>query len=151
MNRRDLGLFAAVAALWGVPYLFIKVAIDGDIPPLTIVFARVLLGALLLLPFALRRGEFRGMRRHLPAILAVALADVAVPFILIVLAEREISSSLAGILVASTPLWVALLALRFDHTERVGGLAPDRADRWASPASSSCSAAAPAAAASTPR
>lgn len=122
MNRRNLALFVAVAALWGVPYLFIKVAIDGGIPPLTIVFARVLLGALLLLPIALRRGALRSLRPHLPALLAVALADVAVPFILIVLAEREISSSLAGILVASTPLWVALLALRFDHSERVTGL-----------------------------
>jgi drug/metabolite transporter (DMT)-like permease len=122
MTRRDLGLFVAVAALWGVPYLFIKVAIDGDIPPMTIVFSRVLLGALLILPFAIHRGAMRGIRTHLPAILAVALADVAVPFILIVLAEREISSSLAGILVASTPLWVALLALRFDHSERMSGV-----------------------------
>ena len=122
MSRRDLGLFVAVAALWGIPYLFIKVAIDGDIPPMTIVFARVLLGALLILPIAIHRRAMREIRPHMPAILVVALADVAVPFILIVLAEREISSSLAGILVASTPLWVALLALRFDHSERMSGL-----------------------------
>ena len=122
MSRRELGLFVAVAAVWGVPYLFIKVAIDGGIPPLTIVFSRVLLGALLLLPIAIHRDALDGLRPHLPAILAVALADVAVPFVLITLAEREISSSLAGILVASTPLWVALLALRFDHSERVTGM-----------------------------
>ena len=44
-----------------------------------------------------------------------------VPFVLITYGEKEISSSLAGVLVGSVPLLIALLALRFDASERVGG------------------------------
>jgi len=114
-------MFAAVSLLWGVPYLFIKVAV-AELPPVTVVVARVGMAALLLAPIALRRGALRGLRRRWPALLLLSLTEIIGPFLLISMGEQHITSSLAGLLIASLPLFVALLALRFDRTERVGGL-----------------------------
>ena len=114
-------MFAAVSLLWGVPYLFIKVAV-GEVPPVTVVFVRVALAASLLLPLAARRGALRGLARRFPALVVLSLLEIAVPFVLISMGEQRISSSLTGLLIAALPLFVALLALRFDRAERVGGL-----------------------------
>ena len=121
MTRRAWLLFAAVSLLWGVPYLFIKVAV-AEVPPVTVVFVRVVLAALLLAPVAARRGELRGLRGRLPQLAALALLEITIPFLLISMGEQHITSSLAGLLIAAMPLFVALLALRFDAAERVGGL-----------------------------
>jgi drug/metabolite transporter (DMT)-like permease len=66
------------------------------------------------------RGGLGALQGRWRAVAAVALLDVAAPFTLVTLAERTISSSAAGVLVASTPLWVVALAVRFDRSERVG-------------------------------
>jgi drug/metabolite transporter (DMT)-like permease len=121
MTRRAWLLFAAVSLLWGVPYLFIKVAV-AELPPVTVVFGRVALAALLLGPVAARRGALRGLRGRLPQLAALAMLEITVPFLLISMGEQRITSSLAGLLIAAMPLFVALLALRFDPAERVGGL-----------------------------
>jgi drug/metabolite transporter (DMT)-like permease len=120
MTRRAWLLFAAVALLWGVPYLFIKVAV-AEVPPVTVVFARVALAAALLGPVAARRGALRGLRGRLPQLALLALLEITIPFLLISIGEQHITSSLAGLLIASMPLFVALLALRFDPAERVTG------------------------------
>jgi drug/metabolite transporter (DMT)-like permease len=120
MTRRAWALFAAVSLLWGVPYLLIKVAV-AELPAVTVVFARVVLAALVLAPLAARRGALRGLRRQAPALLALSLTEITVPFLLISLGEQRIASSLTGLLIATMPLFVALLALRFDPAERVGG------------------------------
>jgi drug/metabolite transporter (DMT)-like permease len=114
-------MFAAVSLLWGVPYLFIKVAV-AELPPVTVVFVRVAMAALLLWPVAVRRGALRGLRRRLPQVLLLSLTEIVVPFLLISMGEQYVTSSLTGLLIASLPLFVALLALRFDAAERVSGL-----------------------------
>jgi drug/metabolite transporter (DMT)-like permease len=121
MTRRAWLLFTAVSLLWGVPYLFIKVAV-AELPPVTVVFVRVAIAALLLWPVAVRRGALRGLRRRLPQLMVLALLEIAVPFLLISMGEQRIASSLTGLLIAALPLFVALLALRFDAAERVRGL-----------------------------
>jgi drug/metabolite transporter (DMT)-like permease len=121
MTRRAWLQFAAVSLLWGVPYLFIKVAV-AELPPVSVVFARVATAALLLGPVAARRGALRGLRRRLPQLLVLSLLEITIPFLLISMGEQRIASSLTGLLIAALPLFVALLALRFDRAERVGGL-----------------------------
>jgi len=121
MTRRAWLLFAAVSLLWGVPYLFIKVAV-AEVPPVTVVFARVALAAALLGPVAARRGALRGLRGRLPQLVVLSLLEITVPFLLISMGEQRITSSLAGLLIAAMPLFVALLALRFDAAERVTGV-----------------------------
>lgn len=122
MDRRALGLLLVLAALWGASYMFIKIGLE-DLSPAMVVFTRTLLGALALLPFALRRGAFRGMRPLLPLAVVLAAIQVAGPFLLISYGERHISSGLAGILVASAPIFTALLAPLLDASERSSGTA----------------------------
>ncbi len=113
----------ALAALWGASYMFIKIALDDGMPAPSVVFTRVLLGALVLTPIALRRGAFGGLRGLTPWVLAVAAAQVAVPFLLITYAERWIPTSLAGILVATTAIFVAILSPFFDRASALHGWA----------------------------
>src|SRR5919198_3504813 len=63
-----------------------------------------------------------GLRNRLPQLMVLTLLEIAVPFLLISMGEQRIASSLAGLLIAALPLFVALLALRFDAAERVRGL-----------------------------
>jgi drug/metabolite transporter (DMT)-like permease len=87
-----------------------------------IVFVRTGLAALVLLPYAARTGAFAGVREVFGAIAVLAAIQIAGPFLLLTAGEREISSSLAGILVAGAPIWTFLLAIRIDAAERVHGV-----------------------------
>jgi drug/metabolite transporter (DMT)-like permease len=120
VNRRSTTLLLTLAAIWGASYLFIKIA-GRDLSPAMISFLRIALGALVLVPIALRAGALRGLAGHWPIIIVVSIAQVAAPFILIALGEEEISSSLTGILVGSAPIWTAILAIPFDPQERSEG------------------------------
>jgi drug/metabolite transporter (DMT)-like permease len=122
MTARAWVLFAAVSLVWGVPYFFIKVAVDADVPPAFVAWSRVVIAAAILLPLAARRGALRGLGERWRAIAAYAACEIAVPFVLIAIGEQHISSSLTAILIASMPLMVALLALRFATDERLSGL-----------------------------
>jgi drug/metabolite transporter (DMT)-like permease len=115
-------LFAAVSVVWGVPYFFIKVAVEAGVPPAFVAWSRVALGAAVLLPLAWRRGALRGLAGRWPAVVAYTACEVAVPFLLIAAGEQHIASSLAAILIASMPLMVALLSLRLSPEDRPTGL-----------------------------
>ncbi len=120
MDRRSTTLLLTLAAIWGASYLLIKIA-GRDLSPAMISFGRIALGALVLVPIALRRRALSNLTGLWPVILVVSIAQVALPFILIALGEEEISSSLTGILVASAPIFTAILAFRFDPQERSEG------------------------------
>jgi drug/metabolite transporter (DMT)-like permease len=121
LSARAWTAFATVSTLWGVPYLFIKVAVDDGVPPAFLAWVRVVLGAAVLLGLAWRAGALRGARGRLRWLVMFAVAEICIPFPLIAAGERHVPSSLAAIIVAAAPLFVALLALRFDASER-----PDR-------------------------
>jgi drug/metabolite transporter (DMT)-like permease len=122
VTARAWGLFAAVSVVWGVPYFFIKVAVDADVPPAFVAWSRIALGAALLVPLAARRGALRGLRPHGRAIVAYTACEIAVPFTLIAAGEQHVSSSLAAILIATMPLLVAVLSVRLAPDERPTGL-----------------------------
>lgn len=121
MSPRGWAQFAAVSLLWGFVYLLIKV-VGEEISAFPLTFSRALLSLVILVPLAHRRGTFTALRHRFGALVTLALLDVAGPFVLVAVGERSVPSSLAGMLVATVPIFVALLALRFDHSERVGGL-----------------------------
>ena len=123
MTRRSWLLMGLLAALWGASYLFIKVALDDGLDPIFIVFARIALGAAVLVPIAIRQGAMGAIRGRWGAIAFMAIVQVVVPFLLITYGEQHIASSLAGILVASAPIFTALIAARFDAEERPRGVA----------------------------
>ena len=122
MSGRAWVAFAGVAFLWGIPYLFIKLAVDDGVSPAFLSWSRIVLAAALLLALAWRAGKLGGLRGRWRWIALFALIEIALPFPLIATGEQHITSSLTAILIAAVPLFVALLALRFDHDERVGGM-----------------------------
>jgi drug/metabolite transporter (DMT)-like permease len=121
MSPRAWILFTLCSVIWGVPYVFIKVAVDAGLPPAFVAWSRIALAAALLVPLAWHRGALRGLRGRESSILAYAACEVAVPFVLIAAGERYISSSLTAILVATMPLMVALFSLRLSPAERPTG------------------------------
>jgi drug/metabolite transporter (DMT)-like permease len=120
VDRRSWTLLLSLSAIWGVSYLLIKIGLR-DLSPEVVAFARIALAALVLLPIALARGAFKALRGRLGWVVALGAIQVAGPFLLIAAGERSISSSLAGILVATTPIFTAILALRLDREERSEG------------------------------
>jgi drug/metabolite transporter (DMT)-like permease len=121
VSARAWTLFAAVSTLWGVPYLFIKIGVDGGVPPFVLAWARIVLGAAVLLGLAARSGLLHQVRGHWRGLVAYAVLEISLPFPLIATGERHVASSLAAIIIAAVPLIVALLALRFDREERATG------------------------------
>ena len=121
MSSRAWATFGAVSVLWGIPYLFIKVAVDAGVPPAFLAWVRVVLAAALLLAIAWRAGTLASVRGHWRWLAVFAMTEIAIPFPLIAAGEQHVASSLTAIIIATAPLFVALLALRFDATERVTG------------------------------
>lgn len=117
MSARGWALFAAVSVIWGMPYLFIKIAVE-EVSPSVMAWSRLTLAALVLLPVAWRLGALRGLGERWRILTAFAAVEMAVPWPLLGFGEVHVSSSLAAILIATVPLFVALLATRFDHSER---------------------------------
>jgi drug/metabolite transporter (DMT)-like permease len=108
MTARGWWLFAAMAVLWGIPYLFIKEAVDS-FSPAAIVAGRTLLGALVLLPIALHRKALRPALKAWPWVLAFGVIEMAGPFLLLGHAEMTLPSGLTGLLVATVPLFAAII------------------------------------------
>jgi drug/metabolite transporter (DMT)-like permease len=109
VSRRGWLLFAAMGVIWGIPYLLIKVA-DGGVSVPVLVFTRVAIGSLLLLPIAIRGGQLRALAGHAVWLAAFTLAEIVGPFALLSSAERHLPSSTSGLLVAAVPIFSALLA-----------------------------------------
>ena len=118
MSRRAWIAFAAMSLIWGVPYLLIRIAVQHGVPPLTLAWLRVTLGAVVLLTLAWRAGTLGSIRHKWPWLLMYAVVEISLPFPLIAFGETRVASSLAAIVIASVPLVGAVLAMRFDHSER---------------------------------
>jgi drug/metabolite transporter (DMT)-like permease len=112
MTRRGWLLFAAMSVIWGIPYLMIKVVVDGGVSPAFLVFARTAIGALLLLPLAARRGAIRPALRHWRMVLAFAAIEVGISWYLLNSAEVKLSSSLVALLISMVPLVGTVIAWR---------------------------------------
>ena len=119
MNRRAWILMIALAALWGASYMFIHIALEDGVPAPVIVWARIALGALALSLMA--RGALGALRKSWRPVGLVGLVQIAGPFLLITYGQRWIPSSLAAILVASAPIFVAVIAPVIDREDMVGG------------------------------
>lgn len=126
MTRKSWIQFAFVGLLWGIPYLLMKVSV-ADIPPPLIVAGRTFIGAMILIPISVRQGSFMDAVRGIKYVLPYAFLEMVGPWILITNAEKEISSGLAGLLIATVPIFATIFtSLRGDHTvwqpKRIFGL-----------------------------
>lgn len=108
-ESRYIGYYLAVSALWGVPYLFVSIAVKEISVPV-VVFTRVFIGALILIPLALREGSLRVPRSSYKYITLYAIFEMFIPWTLISDGQKKVSSGLAGLLIATVPIWANLLA-----------------------------------------
>jgi drug/metabolite transporter (DMT)-like permease len=118
--RRGYLALGLLALIWGASFLFIKLAVR-DMSPATLVFSRAVLGAFTLgVIFAARRQTPlpAGTRARLLPFLVMAIAGSLLPWYGIAFGEESISSALASILNATTPLWTAVFAYWVTPTER---------------------------------
>ncbi|CAN2193649.1 RhaT Permeases of the drug/metabolite transporter (DMT) superfamily [Candidatus Nanopelagicaceae bacterium] len=129
MSRRGWILFLLTGLLWGIPYLFIKVAVDPDngFTPAIVVCLRTAIGAAILIPWSIRQGSLGAAIRGIKYVAPYALLEMIGPWILIGTAEQKISSGLAGLLIASVPIWATIFAsMKGDktvwHHKRLFGL-----------------------------
>jgi drug/metabolite transporter (DMT)-like permease len=111
--------FAALGIIWGVPYFFIKLAVL-ELSPFVVAWGRVILAAVILLPVAWHRGALRSLAGRKGPIVAFALVEFVIPFVVISLGERWIDSSVTGILIAGVPLTITLISRFFGVHERLG-------------------------------
>jgi drug/metabolite transporter (DMT)-like permease len=126
MSRRALFHFALSGFFWGIPYLLMKVAVR-DIPPTVIVCGRVLIGAAILIPIAIHQKVLMDAIRGWRYVLPYAIFEMMIPWILITNAEKKISSGLAGLLIATVPIWSTIFASMSGdktvwHSKRLVGL-----------------------------
>jgi drug/metabolite transporter (DMT)-like permease len=119
MPRRALFLFVAMCVIWGIPYLFIRIAVS-ELPPVVLVFARTAVGAVVLLPIALARGQVRPLLRLWVPLVAFAAIEIGIPWLMLSNAEQHISSSLAGLLISAVPLVTWVAAVAFGRREQIG-------------------------------
>lgn len=119
MSRRGIVLFALMALIWGIPYLLIRVAVE-EVEPSVVVFGRTAIGALILLPIVIGRGDLRTVMRHSRWVAAFAIIEMAIPWVLVASAEQELPSSTAALLIAGVPLVGALIAWAQPHGEPMG-------------------------------
>ena len=112
-------LFALMSVIWGVPYLMIKVAVEGVSVPV-LVFARTAIGAAVLLPLALRGGQLAGLRRHWRPLAAFAALEITLPWLLLSDAERHLTSSMTGLLIAVSPIVAVVVGRLTGDAERLG-------------------------------
>lgn len=119
MTRRGLVLFALMSVIWGIPYLFIRIAV-AEVSPAFLVLARTSIAAAILLPIALVRVDFRPILERWRWVVAFAAVEIAIPWVLLGSAEQEVSSSLAGLLIAGVPLVGTALAMATGGADRFG-------------------------------
>ena len=122
MTRRAIILFALMSVIWGIPYLFIRIAVT-EITPATMVLWRTLIAAAILLPIALIRTDLRPVLARWRWVVAFAAVEIAIPWVALGSAEQHISSSLAGLLIAGVPLVGVGIVLATGGADRFGPVA----------------------------
>jgi len=120
VSRRGWILFASLGVIWGIPYLLIKIGVEYLSTPM-VVFSRLAIGALILLPIAVATGQIKQLRGHWPWVFAFALVEMTFTWWALTWAEQRISSSLAGLFIATVPLVTAIIARRMGMDDQLTG------------------------------
>jgi drug/metabolite transporter (DMT)-like permease len=108
-----------MCVIWGIPYLFIRIAVS-ELQPVVLVFARTAIGALILLPIAISGGAVRPALRLWKPLVIFAALEIGIPWLALSTAEQHISSSLAGLLISGVPLVTMVASTAFGNREQLG-------------------------------
>jgi drug/metabolite transporter (DMT)-like permease len=124
VTGRDAGLLVFLGAIWGAVYPLTAVALRELSPP-AVVVARTALSALVLIPFAAHRHVLVALRARRAAVLVAALLQATIPLVLLTVGQQHVSAGLAGILLASQPVWAVMLISVLDrrlHPRQLAGV-----------------------------
>ena len=120
MSKRGAILFLSLGLLWGIPYLLIKVSVEY-LSPEVIIFLRVFLAAMILMPVVIKRSYLRQLKGHWKWVFVFAIVEIAFPFGALTFAEINLSSSMTGLLIAAVPIVSAIFAWRLGIDDRITG------------------------------
>jgi drug/metabolite transporter (DMT)-like permease len=115
VSRRDAGLLILLGAGWGAVYPLTAVVLRELSTP-AVVIGRTALSAMVLIPVAARSGAWTAVRNRPIAVLVAALLQATIPLVLLTAGQRHVSAGLAGILVASQPIWATVLSAIADRS-----------------------------------
>jgi drug/metabolite transporter (DMT)-like permease len=120
MSKRGAILFLSLGLIWGIPYLLIKVSVEY-LSPEVIIFLRVFLAAMILMPVVIKRSYLRQLKGHWKWVFVFAIVEIAFPFGALTFAEINLSSSMTGLLIAAVPIVSAIFAWRLGIDDRITG------------------------------
>jgi drug/metabolite transporter (DMT)-like permease len=120
MSKRGAILFLSLGLIWGIPYLLIKVSVEY-LSPEVIIFLRVFLAAIILMPVVIKRSYLRQLKGHWKWVFVFAIVEIAFPFGALTFAEIKLSSSMTGLLIAAVPIISAIFAWRLGIDDRITG------------------------------
>ncbi len=116
----DWALFVLLGFFWGSSYLFIKIAVDAGLEAFTVVAGRLLIGMILLaVVVGVARESLPRERRMYGHLAVMGFFSVALPFMLITIAEQSVDSSLAAVLTGAVPLFTIPFAALLLAAERI--------------------------------
>lgn len=122
MRVRDAALLVVLGVAWGAVYPLTSLLLRY-FPPTAVVLGRTGLSMAALLPFTARAGTLRHAFTHPVQLLGAALLQAAIPLMLLTLGQQHVKPGLAGIILASQPVWAAILTGVLDHVLRIRELA----------------------------
>ena len=127
MTKKAWALFLLIGFLWGIPYFFTKIAVESEAPVPLIVFTRVLIASLILVPIAHYRGVLIPALKHWKVIALFGVGEMVIPWFLIATGQKTVPSGTAALLIATVPLWASIFAFFYGdktvwHGKRVIGL-----------------------------
>ena len=122
MRLRDAALLIILGAAWGAVYPLTALALRG-FSPAAVVAGRTALSAVILLPVAVRAGLVQAARKRPAALTAGAVLQATLPVTLLTFGQQHVASGIAGIILASQPVWAAVLTSVLDRTLRLLELA----------------------------
>lgn len=127
LRKSGWGLFALIGFLWGIPYFFTKIAVESDAPIPLIVFARVFIASLILLPIAHYRGVLIPAFKHWKIIAIYGVGEMVIPWFMIASGQKVLPSGTTALLIATVPLFASIFAYFYGdktvwHGRRLVGL-----------------------------
>jgi drug/metabolite transporter (DMT)-like permease len=114
MTRRGWLLFLTLGVFWGMPYLFIRVAVT-DFDPVVVAFGRTAIATLLLLPLALKARALRPLLPYWKILLLYTAVEIIGPWVLLGHVEQRLNSSTTGLLIAMVPMVAAIILTVTGH------------------------------------
>jgi drug/metabolite transporter (DMT)-like permease len=121
VTRRGFLLFSALGLIWGIPYLFIKIAVV-ELSPEFLVVARTAVAAAILLPIAATRGAIVPVLWRWKPLLAFTVAEIVLPWYFLNAAELRLPSSTTGLLLSAVPLAAVAIAFLLGSRDRLTGV-----------------------------